>query len=165
MTNEYAFDLAWSREDRAAIFDKLKEERLLKYMMYHMAHPDLEDWLAMTEPGDEVDVYKIMWRGQWCGIFYLSPSFNKVPLFHFAVFKAYRSRAVAIGCAATSYTFSMYEVPAVMGLTPTPFHHMFSTMRAGGWEILGSVPGACVMADRDGAEKIVDGVISVKRRD
>lgn len=165
MTADYAFDLAWSREDRTAIFDKLKEERLLKYMMYHMAHPDLEDWLAMTEPGDEVDVYKIMWCGQWCGIFYLSPGFNRAPLFHVAVFKAHRSRVVAVGCAATSYVFSMYEVPAVMGLTPAPFHHMFSAMRACGWEILGSVPGACVMADRDGAEKIVDGVISVKRRD
>lgn len=165
MTADYAFDLAWSREDRAAIFDKLKEERLHRYMMYHKQRPELEDWLEMTEPGDQVDVYKIFLRGEWCGIFYLSPSFNLVPLFHFAVWKPYRSRSVGICNAATEYVFSMYESPAVMGLTPAPFHHMFTTARACGWEILGSVPGACVMAGRNGEENIVDGVISVKRRD
>ena len=163
MTGACSFDLVWSREGRAEIFEKMKKEGVLKYMMYHKVHPALEDWLTMTEPGDEVDVYKMYWHGEWCGIFYLSPGFNRTPLFHYVMWKPYRKHARSVCCAATEYVFSMYEIPAVMGLTP--FKHMLPLMHACEWEVLGVVPGACVAAGSDGEEQVMDGVISVKRRD
>ena len=106
MTTEYAFDLAWSREDRAAIFDKLKEERLLKYNMHHKWRPALEDWLDMTPPG-EVDVWKISRRGQWCGLYYLTQGFNYIPLIHFAIWKPFRPHFVEMGNAALEH-FDMF---------------------------------------------------------
>lgn len=163
MTNEYAFDLAWSREDRAAIFDKLKEERLLKYNLHHKWRPELDDWLEMTPPG-EVDVYRISWRGQWCGIYYLSQGFNYIPLIHFAIWKPFRSRYVEMGHAALQHFDMMYQLPAVMGLTPAHFRHVFPVIRKWGFKILGTIPAALVAATADDPEKPCDGVLSVNYR-
>ena len=164
MMNEYAFDLAWSREDRAAIFDKLKEERLLKYNMHHKWKPELEDWLEMTDPGNQVDVYKIFWSGEWCGIYYLSPDFNYIPLIHFAIWKQFRQRSVAIGNAALKHFDMFYQLPAVMGLTPAHFRHVFPSIRKWGFEILGCIPAALVVATADDPGKPCDGVLSVNYR-
>lgn len=163
MTNEYAFDLAWSREGRAEIFHKLKDERQLRYAMPHKWRPELEDWLAMTPPG-EVDVYKAFRRGEWCGIYYLTPGFNYIPFIHFGIWREHRHFYAAMGSAALEHFDMIYQLPAVMGLTPAKFRHVFPVIRKWGFEILGHIPAACVLATADDPENPCDGVLSVNRR-
>ena len=152
--NELHFELMQTVEQRAQIFEMLKACNLLRINMHAWQDPQLEDWLRMTENGDS-DV----WYAAGYGIYYLTQAFGISPLAHFAIWPEARNEAEKFLCAAVKHAFTVYSFPAVIGLTPSKFRHVFPLIRRCGFEILGMIPGAVQIKG-----KPADGVLSIYRR-
>ena len=152
--NEPYFELMKTVEQRAQIFEILKACNLLRINMHAWKDPQLEDWLLMTENG-ECD----LWYAAGYGIYYLTQWMGITPLAHFAIWPEARDEAERFLCAAVNHGFSLYSFPAVVGVTPAKFRHVFPLIRRCGFEILGTVPGAISMYG-----KPADAVLSIYRR-
>lgn len=152
--SELSFRLMDTEEKRAQVFEMFKAQDLLKINMHGWEDPQLSDWLEMTENGS-ADV----WLCDGWGTYYLTNCFGTVPLAHFAVWKEKRREAKKFLCAALEHVFKTYSFPAVMGLTPKRFRHVFPLITSCGFEILGEVAGTVVIRG-----KADTGVLSVYRR-
>lgn len=152
--SELRFELMQSVEQRTMVFELLNAFDLLKVNMHAWEDPQLEDWLAMTKNGD-ADV----WYASGWGIYYLTQAFGITPMAHFAIWPDARRDAEKFLCAAIRHAFTTYSFPAVVGLTPARFRHVFPLIRRCEFEILGTIPGAVQIKG-----KPADGVLSIYRR-
>lgn len=163
MTSAYSFEQAETAEDRGEIYERLKAERLLKYNMHHMPDPARQDWVDMTDPS-QCAVWNIFENGVWCGIYYLSEGFQYSPFAHFAVWKGFRKQANAIMVAAMRHVDRVYAAPAILGLTPVKFRHMFPLLEKCGFKLLGVIPAGSIMAVH-GEQKPCNVMLSVNYRE
>ena len=152
--NEPHFELMQTVDERAQVYEELKACNLLRVNMHAWENPQLEDWLELTENG-----YCDLYRADGWGIYYLTQGLGVTPWAHFAVWPEARQEAKKFLCAAVSHGFNIYKFPAVLGLTPKKFRHVFPLLKACRFEILGTVPGAVSMYGQP-----ADGVISIFRR-
>lgn len=148
------FELMSSEDQRARIFEIMKACNLLRVNMHAWENPTLQDWLDFTENG-----YCDLWHAEGWGIYYLTQGLGVTPWAHFAVWPEARHEAQKFLCAAVTHGFSTYAFPAVLGLTPARYRHVFPLLRACGFEILGRLPGTISMRG-----KPEDGILSIYRR-
>lgn len=148
------FRLMATEAERLEVWELLCSYRLVRFNLHAWREPRAPDWLRFTANGD-CDV----WLADGWGVYYLTQGMGVTPLAHFAVWPQQRRAAETFLCAALAHGFRVYAFPAVLGLTPARFRHVFPLIRCCGFEVLGTIPGALSLWGRPEA-----GVLSIRRR-
>lgn len=92
------------------------------------------------------------------GTFWLNGYMGRTAQIHFAIFEEHRANAVEIGKATLQWLEDLGWLHSLYGLTPVTHRHVFPFIQAIGFQLLGTVPGACWIERK---EKFIAGVVSV----
>ncbi len=151
---------------RKALFLRMQEEGLLGFTMHAFTSPTVQDWLSLTaahkgwllccvQEGDSFTAEKVR------GMAMLMPWQGRVWTFDFTAFRAHFTEAVAMSRGALSWIFAHAPCDSVMGLSALSNRHAWRLAKQAGFEVLGTVQGACYMARKCSYE---EGVLVMARR-
>lgn len=148
---------------RDAVFTRMEAQRLLPAAMSALDKPSLPAWRALTRPDRAwlLCAETVEPQPELLGAALLTPWRHRVWEFDFTVFRPHFALAPLLARGALSWTWEHAPCDSLMGLCPVSHRHAWRLAEAGGFEVLGHVPGACYVAKKQGC---VDGVLVCARR-
>lgn len=156
-TCKYHFSMA-SPEECACIYDAMQAENLLKTVIYD-GELSREEFVAMLQQGIAVLVrqHKKLLAAAW-----LLDMRGATACLHFCFFKAGRAEAPHAGRQCLQHIFRACALQSLYGITPKSYRAAVRYAAQVGGNIMGEVPGACVLHHRGG--RVVPAVVSTFNR-
>lgn len=148
---EYRFEKADTAALRLLPWERMKEERLERVVLWHRACPVQEDWLALVNP--EQTLSALARDGEeLAGALWMQPS-GLCGVVHFVMFRRWRADRVNLGRQAVRWIFDTWPLTALAAVFPAPYRHLYPFLRALGFTLWPErLPGACPMPlERDPA--------------
>ncbi len=147
-------DTPFSIELREALFTRMQEEGLLPYTMHAFHAPTKDDWLELTQPHKGWLLCCVA-EGEQCitvnnirGMAWLTPWQGRVWSFDFTAFRAHFAEAVGMSRGALKWMFTHAPCDSVLGISAMSNRHAWRLAQKAGFDVLGTIEGACYMAKK-----------------
>ncbi len=157
----YAFFLNGAQDLTEQLFFRMQEEGLLPFAMHGHSNPCLQDWLELSEAEHthllccHASTSSNIQAKDIRGMALISPWHGRVWRFEFTAFKEHFKEATSMSQAALAWVFTHVACDALMGLCPLSNRHAWKLAEKSGFQVLGTLPGACYVARRKNYEDAV----------
>lgn len=153
----YTFSLA-SPAECGLVYDAMQAEKLLQTVIYD-GELSRADFIAMLQKGIALLIRR---HDKLLAATWLLDMRGATACLHFCFFKAGRAESVQVGRQCLQHIFQSCALQSVYGITPKPYRAAVRYAAQVGGDIMGEVPGACVLHHRGG--RVVSAVISTFNR-
>lgn len=156
-TYDYHFSMA-SPEECGCIYDAMQEENLLKTVIYD-GTLSRDGFINMLQQGI---AFLVRRQGKLLAAAWLLDMRGATACLHFCFFKAGRAQAAQAGRQCLQHIFRSCALQSLYGITPKSYRAAVRYAAQVGGDIIGEVPGACVLHHWGG--RVVPAVISIFNR-
>ncbi|MCP4455809.1 MAG: hypothetical protein GY809_30490 [Planctomycetes bacterium] len=135
------------------------DQGLEDILFYDRGITSVEDWMSFTsQEAWLVQVKDGAGGPSPVAMFWLTGFMGRSAQIHFCTFKAAGDDRLRVGLTSMEWLRRTGVLDSVYGCTPEPYRHAIKFIKKIGFELRGTLPGACHLAKYD---KHVPGVVSV----